>query len=437
LSEGEPGIWEMNMDRRVSRRQVLGGAAALALPYVVPSAVLSGNAPSKRITMGAIGLGNQGLHNLRSFLTFDDVRVLAVCDVDAGHLERAKETVDSAYGNKDCAAYHDFREVLARGDLDTVLIATPDHWHAILAIEAAKAGKDIYCEKPISLTVAEGRAVVETMRRYNTVYQSGTQRRSIACFRFAVDMARTGVLGELQTLHCYYHNGPTCPPQPVQPVPKGFDYDTWLGPSPWEPYTQSRCHGSFRWIYDYSGGQLTDLGAHFADLAQWAHGEEQTSPTHYEGWAEFPKDGLFNTPVKFEVTATYADGVKMIMHDETEPGRGPRGNKFVGTEGWVSVDDTGKVTASSDAILRRLNAAQRGYEFMEGHHRDFLDCVRTRARTIASPEVAHRSTTTCHIANICLRLGRKLQWDPAVERFVNDPAADRMLARAMRSPWRL
>ncbi len=426
------------MDRCISRRQMLGGAAAVfGMPYVVSSVVRGGNAPSKRITMGAIGLGGQGTHNLKSFLTFDDVRVLAVCDVDANHLARAKETVDAAYGNKDCAAYKDFREVLARGDLDTVLIATPDHWHAILAIEAAKAGKDIYCEKPISLTIAEGRAVADAMKRYNTVYQSGTQRRSIACFRFAVDIARSGMLGELRTLHCYYHNGPTCPPQPTQPVPPEFDYDTWLGPAPLEPYTPQRCHGSFRWIYDYSGGQLTDLGAHFADLAQWAHGDESVVPTQFEGWAEFPKDGLFNTPVRFEVTATYPDGVKMIMHDETEPGRGPRGNKFVGMEGWVSVDDTGKVTASSDAIMRKLSAAQRGYEFMEGHHRDFLECVRTRARTIAAPEVAHRSTTICHIANICLRLGRKLQWDPAAERFVNDPEADRMLARAMRSPWRV
>ena len=174
------------MDRRISRRQMLGGAAAaFAMPYVVSSVVRGGNAPSRRLTMGAIGLGGQGMHNLKSFLTFDDVRVLAVCDVDASHLKRAKDTVDAAYGNKDCAAYQDFREVLARGDIDTVLIATPDHWHAILAIEAAKAGKDIYCEKPISLTIAEGRAVADTMKRYNTVYQSGTQRRSIACFRFA------------------------------------------------------------------------------------------------------------------------------------------------------------------------------------------------------------------------------------------------------------
>ena len=425
--------------KKMSRRQALGCGAAIALPYAIPS-LLRGQArtaPSERITMGAIGLGGQGMHNLKSFLTFDDVRVLAVCDVDRNHLQNAKQTVDAAYGNRDCVAYSDFREVLARGDLDTVLIATPDHWHSILAIEAAKAGKDIYCEKPISLTVAEGRAVVETMKRYGTVYQSGTQRRSIACFRFGVDIARSGMLGKLQTLRCYYHNGPTCPPQPVQPVPDGFDYDMWLGPAPFEPYTLRRCHGSFRWIYDYSGGQLTDLGAHFADLAQWAHGSDDAGPTHYEGRAEFPKDGLFNTPIRFEVTATYPDGVKMVIHDETEPGRGPRGNKYVGTDGWVSVDDTGKVTASGPAILRKLSASQQGYEYMEGHHRDFLNCVRTRARTIAAPETAHRSTTICHVTNVCLRLGRTLQWDPSAERFVNDPEADRMLARAARSPWRL
>ena len=424
---------------RISRRGVLAYGLGTGITALTASRLRAQRSvpASERITLGAIGLGGQGMHNLKSFLTFDDVQVLAVCDADANHMRRAKQTVDTAYGTADCDEHEDFRDVLARDDIDTVLIATPDHWHAILAIEAARAGKDIYCEKPISLTIAEGRAVVEAMDRYNRVYQSGTQRRSIACFRFAVDAARSGMLGDLRELHCYYHNGPTCPPQPVQPVPTHFDYDMWLGPAPREPYTPRRCHGSFRWIYDYSGGQLTDLGAHFADLAQWAHDSEHTGPTHWEGWAEFPKDGLFNTPVRFGLTATYSDGVKLIIHDETEPGRGPRGNKFVGTDGWVSVDDTGKVTASSDAILRRLTANQQGYAYMAGHHRDFLDCVRTRAKTIAPPEVAHRSTTTCHIANICLRLGRKLQWDPGAERFVDDPEADRMRARTIRAPWRL
>jgi len=323
--------------------------------------------------MGAIGLGGQGMHNLRNFLTCDDLRILAVCDVDTQHRIRAKETVDLTYSNKDCAAYNDFREILIRDDIDTVLISTPDHWHAIISIEAAKAGKDIYCEKPISLTIAEGRAVADTMKRYGTVYQSGTQRRSNAC----------------------------------------------------------------RWIYDYSGGQLTDLGAHFNDLAQWANNSQYSGPTEYEGWAEFPKDGLFNTPVRFEVVATYPDGVKMIYHDETEPGRGPRGNKFVGTEGWVSVDDTGKITASSKAIMRKINFMQRGYEYMTGHHRNFLDCVKTRSLPISNAEVSHRSVTTCHAGNICLRLGRKLRWDAENEQFLNDDTANRMLARAMRSPWSL
>ena len=424
--------------RSFLKRTTQLAASTITVPYVVPSSALGKGgttAPSERLTMGAIGIGGQGMHNLRNFLTCDDLRILAVCDVDTKHRTKAKDTVDSAYGSKDCSAYNDFREILACGDIDTVLIATPDHWHAILSIEAAKAGKDIYCEKPISLTIAEGRAVADTVKRYGTVYQSGTQRRSNACFRFAVEVARNGMLGRLKTLHCYYHNGPTCPPQKPEPVPEGFDYDMWLGPAPFEAYTPKRCHGSFRWLYDYSGGQLTDLGAHFNDLAQWANGSQHTGPIEYEGRAEFPRDGLFNTPVRFEVVATYADGVKMIYHDETEPGRGPRGNKFVGADGWVSVDDTGKVTASSKAIMQKLKVARRGYEYMMGHHRNFLDCVKTRRTPISDAEVSHRSVTTCHAGNICLRLGRNLRWDPEKERFLNDEMANRMLARAMRSPW--
>jgi predicted dehydrogenase len=431
--------------KRLTRRLLLKrttqlAASTIAVPYIVPSSALGKDGsvvPSERLTMGAIGIGGQGMHNLKNFLTCDDLRILAVCDVDTNHRIKAKQTVDSAYGNKDCSAYNDFREILGREDLDTVLIATPDHWHAILSIQAAKAGKDIYCEKPISLTIAEGRAVADTIKRYGTVYQSGTQRRSNACFRFAVDIARSGMLGRLRILHCYYHNGPTCPPQKPEPVPEGFDYNMWLGSAPYEPYTPLRCHANFRWIYDYSGGQLTDLGAHFNDLAQWANDSQYTGPVEYEGWAEFPKDGLFNTPVHFEVVATYADGVKMIYHDETEPGRGPRGNKFVGDEGWVSVDDTGKITASSDAIMQKLKGPQRGYEYMTGHHRNFLDCVKTRQTPISSAEVSHRSVTTCHAGNICLRLGHKLRWDPAGERFVNDDLANRMLERTKRSPWSL
>ena len=421
--------------RKFVKRGMACMGAVVAPPWLIPAAAWGkGNAapPSERITLGGIGIGGMGRYDLGNFLTHDDVQVLAVCDVDGGRLSQAKRQVDDHYGNTDCAAYKDFREVLARDDIDAVLIATPDHWHAILSIEAAKAGKDMYCEKPISVTVAEGRAVVETMRRYGTVYQSGTQRRSIDCFRFAVDAARDGKVGNVHTLHTYLSYGQTCGIEAPQPVPKNFDYDRWLGPAPFEPYTAKRCHGSFRWIFDYSGGQLTDIGAHFNDLAQMGNASEFTGPVRYEGWADFPEEELFDTPVHYEVRCTYADGKVLIMHDLD-----PRTVKFEGDEGWISVDDSGKVSASPASLVKDSLPVQQDYRYMQAHQRNFLECIRTREPTIAPPEIAHRSTTICHIGNLCLRLGRTLEWDPDTERFLNDDEANRMLARSMRAPWRL
>jgi predicted dehydrogenase len=420
--------------KSIGRRRFLKTAAAFAVPWVVPARALGleGAAPSERLTMGTIGIGGMGTQDLLNFLAADDVQVVAVCDVHEGRRDAAKHVVDGHYGNADCAAYIDYREVLARDDIDAVLIATPDHWHAIIAIEAALAGKDLYCEKPISLTVAEGRAVVETMKRTARVYQSGTQRRSIGCFRFAVDVAQSGMLGRIHTIHTYLDQGPDCGIQPPEPVPPGFDYDRWLGPAPLEPYTTKRCQGSFRWIYDYSGGQLTDIGAHFNDLAQWGNGTQYGGPIAYEGQAEFPRQGLFDTPVRFRVETTYADGVKLIFHDKS-----PRTVRFEGDEGWVQVDDDGNVDAEPKSILRTRSIVKQNYANWTGHHRDFLNCVKSRGQTIAPPEVAHRSTTVCHIGNICLRLGRPLRWDLDKEQFIGDEAANRMLSRAMRAPWKL
>lgn len=407
----------------------------MAGPVIISASALGRNgavAPSGLLTMGCVGIGNMGTTDLQNFLANPGVRVLAVCDVRAGRRDHAKALVDAQYQNQDCAAYNDFREILARDDIDTVMIATPDHWHALIAIEAARAGKDIYCEKPISLTVSEGRAVVEAMKAHSRVYQSGTQRRSIGCFRFAVDVAKNGMLGKLHTIHTYLAPGPACGVEPVEPVPEGFDYERWLGPAPEAAYTTKRCEGSFRWVYDYSGGQLTDIGAHFNDLAQWGNNTELSGPVRYEGWAEFPKEGLFNTPVRYEVTATYPDGVKLIYHD-TEP----RAVRFEGDEGWIMVDDDGNVDASPKSILRTRQISKQSYFNWKGHHQDFINCVKTRGVPIAPPEVAQRSTTTCHLGNICLRLGRPLQWNVETECFVDDPEADRMLTRAMRAPWRL
>ncbi len=435
--------------KKISRRKFLtqstkAAITAVSAPYFIPSAALGKTgttAPSQRLTMGVIGIGGQGMLNLRNFLTCADVQILAVCDVDRNHLLAAKSVVDEKYQNQDCAAYNDFRELLARADLDTVMIATPDHWHALISIAAAQAGKDIYCEKPISLTIAEGRAVADTMQRYGTVYQSGTQRRSIESFEFTVRVARSGMLGKLHTIHTYLGEGPVADVMAPETVPDGFDYDMWLGPAPYEPYTPRRCHSTFRFIYDYSGGQLTDIGAHFNDLAQWGNNTDHTGPVEFAGRGEFPRDGLFNTPTRYSVTATYADGIKLVFHDQA-----PFAVRFEGEEGWVYTDDNGNVDAEPKSILKTRKVIQyayvegirRGYyEYMTGHHRNFLNCVKSRSQTTSAPEIAHRSATICHIGNLCLRLGRKLNWDPATEQFTNDPEANRMISRAMRAPWHL
>ena len=438
--------------RRISRRQFLRhGSAALgvaaAVPYIIPSQLgkAASAPPSERIAMGAIGLGGQGSRDMRNFMTCPDVHILAVCDVDAARRGKAKAIVDDYYRNKDCAVFNDFRELLARDDIDAVLIATGERWHSLLSILAAKAGKDIYCEKPMSMTVAEGRTVADTMKRYAIVYQCGTQRRSMRSFSFAVHTARSGRLGKLHTLRSYVMAGRSCAPHQREPVPQSLDYDMWLGPAPFVPYSPGFLSFTWKNHFAYSGGMVTDWGAHCNDLAQWAHDSDLTGPVEYEGSAEFPKEGFCNVPIHLGVTATYADGVKLILHEEKKPPVWPNSNtqlavKFEGTEGWVYVDDGGNVDAEPKSLLKgRKFGPQQWTDAAnwEGHHRNFLDCVKTRAQPIAPAEVAHRSTTTCHVANICLRLGRKLRWNPKVERFVKDTEADRMLARAMRPPWRL
>lgn len=425
---------------KLTRRGFLRTAATAAIaaatgPTLVPARALGrdgGVAANSRMTLGAIGVGGMGRHDLGNFMTHPDVQVLAVCEVDRDRLNAAKQMVDETYENRDCAAYGDFRELLARPDIDLILIATPDHWHAFLAIAAAKAGKDVYCEKPISLTIAEGRAVAKAMKKYKRVYQSNTQRRNIDPFRLTVEAARKGMVGRIHTIHAYLMPGQAIGPQPEEPVPPGFNYDLWLGQAPYKPYTTKRCHGSFRWIFDYSGGQLTDIGAHFNDLAQLGHDSEKTGPISFEGWATFPKEGLYDTAVNFHVRATYRDDIRLEMHDT-----GPRAIRFDGDEGWISVDDTGLVEAQPASILKAIKAERVDWTAIQTHQRDFLEAVKDRRDPVAPPEIAHRSTTICHAANICLRLGRPLQWDPRRERFVKDDQANAMMSRPARAPWSL
>ena len=439
--------------RKLSRRRFLSGStavvsAAAVWPSIIPSSALGRGTsvpPSERITMGAIGLGGQGVRDMRNLMAQDDVQFVAVCDVDTDRRSKAKSLVDAHYGNTDCAAYSDFRELLARSDIGAVLIATGDRWHALASILAAKAGKDVYCEKPMSITVAEGRVLADTVSRYGTIYQCGTQRRSMRTFAFAVQMARSGRLGQLHTLRSYVRAGGSCGLQAPQPIPEGFDYNMWLGPAPYIPYNPNLIRGTWKNHFDYSGGMVTDWGAHCNDLAQWANDSDLTGPVEYEGSAEFPRDGFCNVPIHLSLTATYPNGVKLVLHEHKKRPIWPMENtelavKFEGTEGWVYVDDGGNVDAEPKSLLQnRRFGPQRWTDAANwvGHHRNFLDCVKTRARPIAPAEIAHRSTTTCHVANICLRLGRKVRWNPEAERFVDDRQADRMLARAMRPPWRL
>jgi len=421
----------------MTRRRFLGNAgAALAGPTVITTAALGaeGQPPaSERIAMGAIGLGSRGMHDMGSFLENRVVQMVAVCDVQAKRREGAKAAVDRAYRNADCKSYRDLREMLARKDIDAVMIATGDRWHATASILAAKAGKDVYCEKPMSLTIAEGRAVADAMREQKRVYQCGTQRRSVQKFAFAAEAARSGKLGRLQAVHAYtppfVRNIGTfwARPPEAEPAKDVVDWDLWLGPPAWRAYNGGYIGGLGGWSHvpDLGGGGVTDWGTHQADLALYANSAETTSPVEYEQAG--PK----------EVVGRYANGVKMIFHEGL-----PRGvcllARFDGSDGWISVDDNLGVEGEPASALGPYAVKQRGsQEKPTNHIRDFVECIKSRKPPVCNAEAAHRATTSCHAANICLRLGRPLKWDPVKEEFPGDDEANRLRGRAAREPWKV
>ena len=414
------------------------GTAGLAFPYIVrPSALgMAKSVPaSERITMGFIGTGSHGIGmNLKSFLPQPDAQTVAVCDVDPVHLQQGRDTVNKKYGNTDCATYKDFREVLVRSDIDAVMISTPDHWHVPISIAAAKAGKDVECEKP-TLTIEEGRVLCETMKRYGRVFQWSTEDRSVDVYHRMCELVRNGRIGKVHTIRVELPSGPDTPgnPKPM-PVPDGFDYDMWLGPAPWAPYTKDRIHWNFRWILDYSGGMLTDWGAHLLDGAQWGNDTEHTGPVEVEGQGKFWQDGLYNTAKEYHIEYKYADGVRLIVTSGTPSLR------FEGTEGWIGNRGwRAPLQAEPKSILDSVIGPNEIhlYTCRGGEQRNFLDCVKSRKDCYFPPEIGQRCFTIAHIGNISMLLGRKLLWDPDKERFINDEQANRMLSRAMRSPWHL
>jgi len=428
--------------KRQSRRDVLkqtaGLAGAAALPYAITSDALGapGVAPaSERITMGLLGAGHRGSYVMGHFLAQKPVQWLAVCDCRADRLKTAKARVDKHNANTDCHAYRDFRDLLARGDIDALLIATGDRWHTPATIMAAKAGKDMYCEKPVSLTIAEGRALARTIGRYATVYQAGHQRRSVDSYRFQVEVARSGMIGQVHTILCQmWENAPRPRPTP-RPVPAGFWYDMWLGPTPYHPFTNERVYG-WNDFWDTGGGSLIGMGCHYTDIAQWARNCDDTGPVAYEGEATWNPKSFADVPKAAEVRCTYADGVKLVI--SLKGAFNQRFIRFIGSEGWIQVDDgTNRITAEPASILRRRGVLAGSWAHTGDHVQNFLTCVKTRQRTTCHVESAHRANTICHAANICLRLGRGLKWDPKAERFTGDDQANRLLSRAMRPPWRL
>jgi predicted dehydrogenase len=413
---------------------------------VIPSSALglAGTvAPSNRIVIGCIGMGIRGTQLLEGLFGQKDARVVAVCDVYETQRQKAKGIVDRHYGDDGCAAYNDFRELCGRSDIDAVSIASPDHWHLLHSLEAARNGKDLYTEKALGLSVAEDKALRAVCRRYGTVFQWGTQQRSDANFRFGCELVRNGRIGKLKTILVGVPHDFAFPNQPTQPVPKDLDYEMWLGPAPWAPYTYQRCrpwNEKESWaiwyhISDYCLGGIGGYwGVHHVDIGQWGHGSDDSGPVEIEGTAVFPKDGLADCATSWKVRHTYADGVTMIYMDEAQS---KHGVTFQGSEGWVHVTRQGIWAEPQSLLTSVIGPDEIHLTESKGHQRNFLDAVKTRGPTICPIDVAVRTDTICHLTDICTRLGRKLRWDPQKEDFINDPEASRMLSRPMRSPWRL
>ncbi len=423
---------------RMSRREFLAASTAVACgPMILSSPARGFAAASERIRLGFIGIGIQSRGHLKRFVGTNDTQVVAVCDVVTERREDSKRIVEEGYAKqkdltsyKGCAAYVDFRELLAREDIDAVVIGTPDHWHAIPAVMACRAGKDVYCEKPLSLTISEGRAMVEAARKHDRVFQTGSQQRSEfgGLFRRAVELIRNGHLGEIKTVTVGV-GGPavTCD-LPTEECPSGTDWNFWNGPSPERGYNQILCpkgiHNhfpAFRNYREYAGGGMADMGAHHFDIAQWALGMDNSGPVKIE-----PPEGKVGTGLKF----TYANGVVMTHG-------GPSGCTFVGTKGTLYVD-RGKIESDPANILEaKIGPDNFHVEPSDNHHRNWIDAIRSRKKPICDVEIGHRSATVCELGQIGYDLRRPLNWDPVKERFVNDDDANKLLSRPMRDPWKL
>ena len=453
----------------ISRRHfITTTAAALALPAIVPSSVFGQNSPSKRIHLGVIGWGMQGPGNTRSFLAIEDCQVVAACDLDKNHLASAVDTINDHYQNKDCKAYHEFRELLASSDIDAVMIAVPDHWHELIATEAARNKKDIYGEKPLAKTIAEQQAIVRAVEKNKVIWQTGSWQRSEAVFRKAAEIVRSGLIGKVTHvevgLPSGHHDFAGTAPEllaklkalnvtdlanvtpgtdawniAVTDAPAELDYGTWIGPSTMEPYIKQRVHMNWRWNYNTGGGQLLDWVGHHVDIAHWGLGFDLSGPSEIEGHGEFPAaNALWNTCTKYRIELKYPQDITMTVAGGYNDIKG--GTKWIGTDGWVWVNRGGFDASNPEWKKgKSLPEALRKVKLYESsnHQRNFINCVKSRQPTITPVQTAHHSAIPGHLGLISMITGRKLNWDVATETILGDPEASKLMTRTYRAPWQM
>jgi Oxidoreductase family, C-terminal alpha/beta domain/Oxidoreductase family, NAD-binding Rossmann fold len=419
-------------DRRRFLKTAVSAGAAIAAPQIIPSSALGLDGavpPSERVIVGGIGIGNRGTYDLGCFLEQKDVQFVAVCDIKADRRTAIKKMADERYGNQNCAMYRDFRELLDRADIDAVLIATGPNWHATAAMHAARAGKDMYCEKPVTKNISQSLTLAETMRRTGRVFQAGTQRRNLPHFAFACELARTGKLGELTKVYAH-PMGMTALMSgwlPAEPVPdkEVVDWDMYLGPAAWRPFNKALLDGfNFEKGGGLVGGGVLEWGSHCVDLCQWAIGDSMI-PVEYNP----PQDG--------QLVATYPNGVQLILRENGWLPLGSCPVRFEGETGWVEAGDSGKLVLSSPELIAGRDVAEIGGYPATFHVRDFLDCVKTRSQPKGNADAACFAHIACHAANIALALERKVQYDPVKNEFINDEQANRLRSEALREPWRI
>ncbi len=436
------------LDSKISRRRFLAATgAAIAAPAIVPASALGAEdrpAPSERITLGVIGWGMQGPGNTQAFLNQKDCQVVAACDLDKKHLEQAVNTINGHYKNKDCKTYQDYREMMARPDIDAVMLAVPDHWHALTSLEAARHKKDIYGEKPLARTIAEQQAIVKAVQENKRIWQTGSWQRSVRNFYKACQIVRNGLIGKVTQVEVGLPAGhadfaKTRDKMAVTDPPPDLNYEFWIGPSKMMPYIEGRVHMNWRWNYNTGGGQLLDWIGHHCDIAHWGLDFDNAGPSEIEGHGEFPpEDAVWNTCTKYRITLRYPDEITMTIAGGHPDIRG--GTKWIGTGGWVWVD-RGAFDASNqdwrDVLeLPEEQCKVKIYKSTD-HQRNFLDCVKSRKPTITPVETAHHSAIPGHLGLISMVVGRKLKWDAKKEEILDDKEASKLLTRPYRAPWKL